>query len=66
VSNSAFPKETIRQELERIQVALVKSQDAVDDRIFDALSQFLRIARKTELDVHSLSDVQSKMKETLD
>jgi hypothetical protein len=51
------------------QAALVRDQDALDaldGRMFEALNQFLRIARDIQVEHKSLAEVQSQMKVTLD
>ncbi len=51
------------------QGALVRDQDALDRldaRLFEALNQFLRLARSIQVEQKSLGDLQGKMKETLD
>ena len=51
------------------QNALNADQDAlerIDERLYEALGQFLTMARKIQVDQQSLVDVQAKMKNTLD
>lgn len=55
--------------IKEAQTALVHDQDAlerIDDRLYEALNQFLSMARKIQVDQQSLAEVQAKMKETLD
>jgi hypothetical protein len=51
------------------QNALNEDQDALerlDNRLYEALGQFLRMARQIQVEQQSLAQVQVKMKETLD
>lgn len=51
------------------QNALNADQDVLerlDNRVYEALGQFLRMARKIQVEQKSLGEVQAKMKETLD
>jgi anti-anti-sigma regulatory factor len=51
------------------QTALIHDQDAlerIDDRLYEALGQFLTMARKIQVDQQSIAEVQAKMRETLD
>ena len=51
------------------QAALVRDQDAlerIDDRLYEALGQFLTLARKIQVEQQDLAQTQTKMKETLD
>ena len=51
------------------QMALVHDQDAlerIDDRLYEALGQFLTLARKIQVEQQSLVEVQAQMKATLD
>jgi hypothetical protein len=51
------------------QTALVRDQDAlerIDDRLYEALGQFLALARKIQVEQQGLAEVQEKMKTTLD
>ena len=51
------------------QTALVHDQDAlerIDDRLYEALGQFLTLARKIQVEQQSLIEVQRLMKATLD
>lgn len=68
-TTQGLTQERFRQDLDAAMQALVRDQDAleqIDSRLYEALNQFLRTARKLEIDVDSLGDVQRKMKETLD
>jgi|CZKU01.1.fsa_nt_gi hypothetical protein len=58
-----------REVLAAAQGALLRDQDVldkVDPAIFDALNQFLRMAREIQVENKEIADVQSKMKATLD
>ncbi|WP_437545665.1 hypothetical protein WME97_40120 [Sorangium sp. So ce367] len=46
--------------------ALVDDEDRLDDLVREALTQFLTLARKIQVEQQSLAEVQAKMKETLD
>ncbi|WP_437673238.1 hypothetical protein [Sorangium sp. So ce131] len=62
-------QEQHRKAVAEAQGALVRDQDALDaldTRMFEALNQFLRLARDIQVEQKSLADVQAKMKETLD
>jgi hypothetical protein len=62
-------QEQHRQALQEMQLALTRSQDALDGLgvgMYDALGQFLRIARGIRVDQQSLSKIQVQMKEALD
>jgi len=62
-------QEQHRGAIAEAQGALVRDQDALDaldSRIFEALSQFLRLARDIQVEHQQLVDIQAKMKETLD
>ncbi len=62
-------REQLRSAISEAQRALVSDQDSldqIDERIYEALNQFLRIARSIEVEQKSLADVQRKMQETLD
>jgi hypothetical protein len=51
------------------QRALVNDQDAldqIDTRLYEALGQFLRLAREIQVEQKSIAEVQAKMKDTLD
>lgn len=58
-----------RQAMTQAEMQLVKDQDAIKelgDGIYEALGQFLRIARDIEVSHKSVAELQLKMKETLD
>lgn len=58
-----------RKAVAEAQAALVHDQDALeqlDARLFDALNQFLRLARSIEVEQKSLTELQAAMKQTLD
>jgi hypothetical protein len=62
-------QEQLRTATREAQIALVVNQDAlaqIDPRLYEALHQFLRVARQIQVERMSLSKVQAKMKETLD
>jgi predicted HicB family RNase H-like nuclease len=51
------------------QRALVNDQDAldrIDARLYEALGQFLRMAREIQVEQKSVAELQAKMKDTLD
>ncbi|WP_437512845.1 hypothetical protein [Sorangium sp. So ce1099] len=55
--------------IKRAQNALNEDQDAlarIDDRLHEALGQFLRLAREIQVEQRSLAEVQSSMKATLE
>lgn len=58
-----------REAVAAAQGALVADQDAIDEldaRMFEALNQFLRLARDIQVEQKSLAEVQARMKDTLD
>jgi hypothetical protein len=58
-----------RSSISHAQAALVADQDAIDAAgrgVFEALHQFLRIARDIQVEQRSLASLQSTMKATLD
>jgi hypothetical protein len=60
---------TQTQHEERIKQAkkgLVEDEDKLDDLVHDALSQFLTLARKIQVEQQSLADTQAKMKAIFD
>ena len=57
------------QQIKAAQKALVDDQDRLEELssgLYEALGQFLRVARQIQVDQASFVDVQAKMKETLD
>ena len=55
--------------IDEAQIALIRDRDAleqIDNRLYEALNQFLNVARKIQVEQQSLADVQAKMKDTLD
>jgi hypothetical protein len=67
--STGVTQEQLRGAIREAQIALVDDQDAlaqVDARLFEALNQFLRMARETQVEQKALAEVQAKMKETLD
>jgi hypothetical protein len=53
----------------KAQSALVRDQDAlerIDERLHEAFTQFLTLARKIQVEQQSLAETQAKMKATLD
>jgi hypothetical protein len=68
-SVSALTQEGHRAALKEAQAALVHDQDAldkIDDRLYEALGQFLRMARDIQVEQQALAEVQARMKDTLD
>jgi hypothetical protein len=68
-NSNAVTQERHRELVGEAQAALVQDQDKLDEidsRLFDALNQFLRIARTIQVEQSELADVQRRMKETLD
>lgn len=66
---SVLTQEQHRTALKEAQAALVRDQDTLDQidaRLYEALGQFLRLAREIQVEQQGLSEVQAKMKETLD
>ncbi|WP_441292047.1 hypothetical protein ACSRUE_17930 [Sorangium sp. KYC3313] len=64
-----FTQQQHKAAIKDAQAALVHDQDAlerIDERLYEALNQFLTMARKIQVEQQSLADVQAKMKETLD
>lgn len=64
-----FRQEEHRASIKEAQTALVRDQDALDqldERLYEALGQFLRLAREIQVEQQSLSASQAKMKDTLD
>jgi hypothetical protein len=59
-------QEEYRAVLKEAQKALLDDEDRLDALIYQALDQFLTMARKIQVDQQSLVEVQAKMKETLD
>jgi hypothetical protein len=58
-----------RTAIKEAQAALVHDQDALDQldgRLYEALGQFLRLAREIQVEQKSVVDVQLKMKDVLD
>lgn len=58
-----------REAITEAQLALVRDQDALralDSNLFEALGQFLRLARDIQVEQRSLREVQVHMKDTLD
>ena len=69
VTSQVPTQEQHREAVAKAQGALVRDQDAleqIDDRLFEALNQFLSMARKIQVDQMSIKDAQAKMKETID
>ncbi len=54
------------QHLKDAKKALVDDEDRLDDLVREALTQFLTMARKIQVDQQDLAQLQAKMKETLD
>lgn len=68
-TTQAPTQEQHRKAVTEAQGALVRDQDALDrldSRMFEALNQFLRLARDIQVEQKSLAEVQAKMKDTLD
>ena len=66
-SGGSLPnQEEHRSWARRTQHALVDDEDALDPPVYEALGQFLRIAREIQVEQQSLADVQQKMKDILD
>lgn len=66
---SALTQEQHRTALKEAQAALIRDQDTLDQidaRLYEALGQFLRLAREIQVEQQGLAVVQAKMKETLD
>jgi hypothetical protein len=62
-------QEQLRTATREAQIALVGDQDAlaqIDPRLYEALHQFLRVARQIQVEQMSLGEVQAKMAKTLD
>lgn len=69
VAAGALTQEEHRASIQSMQAALVQDQDALDRldaRLFEALGQFLRLAREIQVGVGNLAETQTKMKATLD
>jgi hypothetical protein len=65
----AITQEQHKAAIKDAQTALIHDQDSlerIDDRLYEALSQFLLMARKIEIEQKSLGEIQARMKETLD
>lgn len=68
-NDSALTQDGHRAALKEAQAALVHDQDALDQidaLLYDALGQFLRLAREIQVEQRTLGEVQAKMKETID
>jgi hypothetical protein len=66
---SLMTQEHHKAAITQAQNALNADQDAlerIDERLYEALGQFLRMARQIQVEQQSLAQVQAKMKETLD
>lgn len=70
VGAAASPtQEQHKTAISKAQTALVHDQDAlerIDERLYEALGQFLTLARKIQVEQQSLAEVQAQMKSTLD
>lgn len=69
ISQGSLTQEQHRQIISGAQAALVRDQDAlerIDERLYEALTQFLTIVRKLQVDQQSMAELQAKMKATLD
>jgi hypothetical protein len=69
VTTQTPTQEQHRKAVVDTQTALVRDQDALDkldSRMFEALNQFLRLARDIQVEQKSLGEVQAQVKATLD
>lgn len=69
VGSAPVTQEQHRKAIADAQGALIRDQDALDKLdacMFEALGQFLRLAREIQVEQKSLAELQAKMKETLD
>jgi hypothetical protein len=67
--SSSVTQEQLRTAAREAQIALVDDQDTlaqIDARLYEALHQFLRVAREIQVEQMSLAEVQAKMAKTLD
>jgi hypothetical protein len=67
--SSGVTQEQLRSAMREAQIALVHDQEAldqIDGRLYEALGQFLRLAREIQVEQKSIAEVQARMKETLD
>ena len=68
-ATESLTQEQHKTAISAAQTALVHDQDAleqIDDRLYEALGQFLTLARKIQVEQQSLVEVQRLMKATLD
>lgn len=68
-ASGSLTQEQHKTAISAAQTALVHDQDAlerIDDRLYEALGQFLTLARKIQVEQQSLAEVQAQMKATLD
>jgi peptidoglycan hydrolase CwlO-like protein len=65
----AMTQKQHQEKIKEAQNALNDDQDAlerIDGRLYEALGQFLSMARKIQVENQNIAEVQAKMKETLD
>lgn len=68
-ASGSVTQEQHKAALANAQTALIRDQDAlerIDDRLYEAFTQFLTLARKIQVEQQDLAETQAKMKETLD
>lgn len=68
-ATESLTQEQHKTAISAAQTALVHDQDVleqIDDRLYEALGQFLTLARKIQVEQQSLAEVQAQMKATLD
>jgi len=66
---NTLTQEQHRRSIADAQAAAIRDQDALDkldSRMFEALNQFLRLARDIQVGQKSIVEIQTKMKDTLD
>jgi hypothetical protein len=69
LGTSTLTQEQHRAALREAQSVLVHDQDVldqIDGRLYEALGQFLRLARDIQVEQLGIAEVQARMKETLD
>ncbi|WP_437933818.1 hypothetical protein [Sorangium sp. So ce341] len=65
-ATATLTQEQHRAAIKEAQKALIDDEDKLEPLVYEALGQFLRLARDIQVEQKNLVEVQAKMKETLD
>jgi hypothetical protein len=66
INSGPLTQDQHRTAIKKAQKALLDDEEQLDQLVYEALGQFLRLAREIQVEQKNLAEVQMKMKETLD